>query len=68
MLDLYKLKLDLIEKKAGYLLSTRSAIAIYKGNLGRPYCPAGKNGNLATLSKFLHATSSSSQLLLRMQT
>jgi hypothetical protein len=35
MLDLYKMNLDLIEKKAGYLLSTRSSIAIYKGNLGR---------------------------------
>ena len=35
MLDLYNFNLDLIEKKAGYLLSTRSAIAIYKGNLSR---------------------------------
>ena len=35
MLDLYSINLDLIEKKAGYLLSTRSSIAIYKGNLGR---------------------------------
>ncbi len=35
MLDLYKMNLNLIEKKAGYLLSTRTMIAIYKGNLGR---------------------------------
>jgi hypothetical protein len=35
MLDLYKMNLDLIEQKANYLLSTRSSIAIYKGNLGR---------------------------------
>jgi hypothetical protein len=35
MLDLYKMNLDLIGTKAGYLLSTRSSIAIYKGNLGR---------------------------------
>ena len=35
MLDLYKINLDLIEQKANYLLSTRSSIAIYKGNLGR---------------------------------
>jgi hypothetical protein len=35
MLNLYKMNLDLIEKKAGYLLSTRTMIAIYKGNLGR---------------------------------
>src|SRR5271170_1004979 len=33
MLDLYKMNLDLIEKKSGYLLSTRTMIAIYKGNL-----------------------------------
>ena len=35
MLSLYKMNLDLIEKQAGYLLSTRTMIAIYKGNLGR---------------------------------
>jgi hypothetical protein len=35
MLDLYKMNLDLIEQKADYLLSTRSSIVIYKGNLGR---------------------------------
>lgn len=35
MLDLYKANLDLIEQQANYLLSTRSSIAIYKGNLGR---------------------------------
>jgi hypothetical protein len=35
MLDLYNMNLDFIEKKNGYLLSTRTMIAIYKGNLGR---------------------------------
>lgn len=35
MLDLYKVNLDLIEQQANYLLSTRSSIAIYRGNLGR---------------------------------
>jgi len=35
MLKLYRMNLDLIEKKAGHLLSTRTMIAIYKGNLGR---------------------------------
>ena len=35
LLDVYKMNLNLIEKKAGYLLSTRSSIAIYRGNLGR---------------------------------
>ena len=35
MLDIYKMNLDLIDKRANYLLSTRSSIAIYKGNLGR---------------------------------
>jgi hypothetical protein len=35
MLDLYKINLDLIDKKANYLLSTRTMIAIYKSNLGR---------------------------------
>ena len=35
MLDLYKINLDLIEQKANYLLSTRTSIAIYKGNLCR---------------------------------
>jgi len=35
MLGLYKMNLDLIEQKANYLLSTRSSIAIYRGNLGR---------------------------------
>ena len=35
MLDLYKMNFDLIEQKADYLLSTRSSIAIYRGNLGR---------------------------------
>ena len=35
VLDLYRMNLDLIEQKANYLLSTRSSIAIYRGNLGR---------------------------------
>jgi hypothetical protein len=35
LLDLYKMNLDLIERKTNYLLSTRSSIAIYIGNLGR---------------------------------
>jgi hypothetical protein len=35
MLDLYKMNLDLIDKKADYILSTRSSIVVYKGNLGR---------------------------------
>jgi hypothetical protein len=35
MLDLYEMNLDLISKKADYLLSTRSSIVVYKGNLGR---------------------------------
>ena len=35
LLDLYRMNLDLIEQKANYLLSTRSSIAIYRGNLGR---------------------------------
>jgi len=35
MLDLYKMNLDLIEQKADYILSTRSSIVVYKGNLGR---------------------------------
>jgi len=35
MLDIYKMNLHLIDKRANYLLSTRSSIAIYKGNLGR---------------------------------
>jgi hypothetical protein len=35
MLDLYKINLDLIDKKANYLLSTRTMIAVYKSNLSR---------------------------------
>src|SRR5271168_679636 len=35
MLNLYKMNIDLIEKKTGYLLSTRTMIAVYRGNLGR---------------------------------
>jgi hypothetical protein len=35
ILELYKMNLDLIERKAGYILSTRSSIVVYKGNLGR---------------------------------
>jgi hypothetical protein len=35
MLELYRTNLALIEQKADYLLSTRTSIVIYKGNLGR---------------------------------
>jgi hypothetical protein len=35
MLELYQVNLGLIEQKADYLLSTRTSIVIYKGNLGR---------------------------------
>jgi hypothetical protein len=35
MLELYQVNLALIEQKADYLLSTRTSIVIYKGNLGR---------------------------------
>jgi hypothetical protein len=35
VLELYKLNLDLIEQKANYLLSARSSIVVYKGNLNR---------------------------------
>jgi hypothetical protein len=35
MLELYRQNIRLIEQKADYLLSTRSSILIYKGNLGR---------------------------------
>jgi hypothetical protein len=35
MLELYHVNLGLIEQKADYLLSTRTSIVIYKGNLGR---------------------------------
>jgi hypothetical protein len=35
MLELYQVNLALIEQKADYLLSTRTSILIYKGNLGR---------------------------------
>jgi hypothetical protein len=34
-LELYQVNLGLIEQKADYLLSTRTSIVIYKGNLGR---------------------------------
>jgi hypothetical protein len=35
MLELYQVNLALIDRKADYLLSTRTSIVIYKGNLGR---------------------------------
>jgi hypothetical protein len=35
MLELYRVNLGLIEQKADYLLSSRTSIVIYKGNLGR---------------------------------
>lgn len=35
LLELYRTNLDLIEQKANYILSSRSSVAIYKGNLGR---------------------------------
>jgi len=35
ILDLYKTNLELIEQEADYILSTRSSILVYKGNLGR---------------------------------
>src|ERR1700733_4492529 len=35
MVELYHVNLGLIEQKADYLLSTRTSIVIYKGNLGR---------------------------------
>jgi hypothetical protein len=35
MLELYQVNLGLIEQKADYLLSSRTSIVIYKGNLGR---------------------------------
>ena len=66
MLDLYKLNLDLIEKKAGYLLSTRSSIAIYKGILA-VLQPCWKKRQLVTLSKFLRRTNASSWLWLHIQ-
>ena len=33
--DLYAKNLELLDAKAGYLMSTRSPVLIYKGNLGR---------------------------------
>lgn len=33
--DLYQANLGLIERKADYILSTRSTVVVYKGNLGR---------------------------------
>ena len=35
LLDIYEKNLQLIEQKADYILSTRSSVVIYKGNLGR---------------------------------
>jgi hypothetical protein len=35
ILELYKTNLELIEQKADYILSTRSSVLVYKGNLGR---------------------------------
>jgi len=35
VLELYQTNLRLLEQKADYLLSTRTSIVIYKGNLGR---------------------------------
>jgi len=35
MLELYQMNLDLIDRRANYLLSTRSSIVVYKGNVGR---------------------------------
>jgi hypothetical protein len=35
VLELYGVNLALIERKADYMLSTRSSIVVYKGNLGR---------------------------------
>jgi hypothetical protein len=35
MLDLYKKNLQLIEKKADYILSTRSSVIVYRGSVGR---------------------------------
>lgn len=35
LLDLYAKNLELLETKAGYLLSTRAPVIVYKGNLGR---------------------------------
>jgi hypothetical protein len=35
LLELYRTNLDLIAQKANYILSSRSSVAIYKGNLGR---------------------------------
>jgi hypothetical protein len=33
--ELYETNLDLLEEKAGYLLSTRSPVVVYRSNLGR---------------------------------
>ena len=35
MHDLYEANLELIERKADYILSTRSTVVVYKSNLGR---------------------------------
>jgi hypothetical protein len=35
LLDLYDTNLGLIARKADYILSTRSSVVVYKGNLGR---------------------------------
>jgi hypothetical protein len=35
LLELYNKNLQLIEQKADYILSTRSSVVVYKGNLGR---------------------------------
>jgi hypothetical protein len=35
ILDLYNINLELIDKRSGYLLSSRTTIAIYKANLAR---------------------------------
>jgi hypothetical protein len=35
MLDLYKKNLQLIEKKADYILSTRSSVVVYRSSIAR---------------------------------